>query len=126
MKTHASKGKVIISRMICEFDLDGIHHTDMLKNIVAHHHERFDGNGYPEGLEGNAIPLEARIVAVADVFDALSSERPYKRAWSFDEAFAYLEEQAGSHLDPACVAAALQNKEAFHAIYLQYQDMPTT
>lgn len=126
MKTHAIKGKVIISRMICEFDLDGIHHTDMLKNIVAHHHERFDGNGYPEGLEGNAIPLEARIVAVADVFDALSSERPYKRAWSFDEAFAYLEEQAGSHLDPACVDAALQNKEAFHAIYLQYQDMPTT
>lgn len=126
MKTHSIKGKDIISRMICEFELDGIHHTDMLKNIIGYHHERFDGKGYPEGLAGDAIPLEARIVAVADVFDALSSERPYKLAWSFDEAFAYLVENAGSHLDPDCVAAALQSKAAFHAIYLQYQDKPTT
>lgn len=71
----------MISLMINEFGLDGIHHTDMLTNIIASHHERFDGTGYPLGLAGEAIPLAARIVTVADVFDALTSERPYKKAW---------------------------------------------
>jgi HD-GYP domain-containing protein (c-di-GMP phosphodiesterase class II) len=80
MKIHPFKGREMIALMIREFGLDGIHHTDMLKNIIAYHHERFDGQGYPEGLAGEAI-LEARIVAVADVFDALTSERPYKQAW---------------------------------------------
>lgn len=122
MKVHTSKGREMIALMISEFGLDGIHHTDMLKNIIAHHHERFDGMGYPEGLVGEAIPLEARIVTVADVFDALTSERPYKQPWSFERAFAYLEEHAGSQFDPACVAAAVHNKTAFHDIYRQYQE----
>ncbi|WP_042010807.1 HD domain-containing phosphohydrolase [Aeromonas fluvialis] len=123
MKTHTIKGEAMISKMLREFNLDGIYHTDMLKNIVAYHHECFDGTGYPEGLAGDAIPLEARIVAVADVFDALSSERSYKRAWSFDEAFAYLVENAGRHFDPDCVAAAIESRSAFNTIYLQYQDI---
>ncbi|MGL5331280.1 MAG: HD-GYP domain-containing protein, partial [Aeromonas veronii] len=96
--------------------------TDMLTNIIASHHERFDGTGYPLGLAGEAIPLAARIVTVADVFDALTSERPYKKAWPFETAFAYLEEHAGSQCDPVCVAAALHNKAEFYAIYQQYQD----
>ncbi|EKP0260181.1 HD domain-containing protein [Aeromonas sobria] len=122
MKIHPGKGREMISLMINEFGLDGIHHTDMLSNIITFHHERFDGTGYPQGLAGEAIPLEARIVAVADVFDALASGRPYKQPWPFETAFAYLEEYAGSQFDPVCVAAAVHNKAAFHAIYLQYQD----
>src|SRR5690606_16763135 len=126
MKTHPFKGREMIALMIREFGLDGIHHTDMLKNIIAYHHERFDGQGYPEGLAGEAIPLEARIVAVADVFDALTSERPYKQAWPLETAFEYLKTHAGSQFDPVCVAAALQSREAFCAIHQQYRDPAIT
>ncbi|MCF3099466.1 HD-GYP domain-containing protein [Aeromonas australiensis] len=122
MKGHPRKGQEMIALMMSTFGLEGIHHTDMLSDIVAHHHERFDGQGYPDGLAGEAIPLAARIVTVADVFDALTSERPYKKGWPFETAFAYLEEHAGSQFDPACVAAALHNKAEFYAIYQQYQD----
>ena len=76
--------------------------------VARHHHERYDGCGYPDSLEGTGIPLGARIVAVADVFDALTSARPYKQPWSEDEAMAYLAEQAGRQFDPHVVAAALQ------------------
>lgn len=122
MKVHTCKGREMITLMINEFGLNGIHHTDMLTNIIACHHERFDGSGYPQGLAGEAIPLEARIVKVADVFDALTSERPYKQPWPFEKALTYLEEHAGSQFDPACVVAALHNKSEFHRIYLQYQE----
>ncbi|WP_275428087.1 HD-GYP domain-containing protein, partial [Stenotrophomonas maltophilia] len=71
------------------------------------HHERWDGGGYPGGLAGEAIPLPGRIVAVADVFDALVSERPYKRAWPLEKAREHLIAQKGSHFDPACVDAFL-------------------
>ncbi len=71
--------------------------------IAETHHEKYDGSGYPHGLRGEAIPLAGRIVAVADVFDALNSTRPYKRAWPVEEARAYLEQHAGRHFDPRCV-----------------------
>jgi HD-GYP domain-containing protein (c-di-GMP phosphodiesterase class II) len=67
------------------------------------HHEKWDGNGYPRGLSGNQIPLAARIFAVVDVWDALTSERPYRRAWSKEEALAYIQEQSGKHFDPGVV-----------------------
>ena len=73
--------------------------------IAGAHHERWDGLGYPSGLAGDAIPIEGRIVAVADVFDALCSERPYKQAWPIERARAEIVASAGSHFDPACVAA---------------------
>jgi two-component system, response regulator RpfG len=73
--------------------------------IALYHHEKFDGSGYPEGLRGEAIPLPARIVAVADVFDALTSFRPYKAPWSVKAATAYIGRLSGSHLDPKCVEA---------------------
>jgi len=73
--------------------------------IALNHHEWVDGSGYPYGLRGDTIPLEARIVAVADVFDALATDRPYKSAWSTHDALEYLTRQSGSHFDPACVAA---------------------
>lgn len=73
--------------------------------ITGGHHEKWDGSGYPEGLAGEAIPIEARVAAIADVFDALCSERPYKRAWPLEEARREIEANSGSHFDPACVAA---------------------
>ncbi len=79
--------------------------------IALRHHERYDGSGYPDGLVGDAIPLSARIVAVADVLDALLSPRPYKKAWTLDDALTYLHDQAGKHFDPRCVEALLVNRE---------------
>jgi putative two-component system response regulator len=77
--------------------------------IAYTHHEKFDGSGYPRGLVGNDIPLFGRIVAVADVFDALTSQRPYKRAWTVERAVALLQERAGTHFDPICVEAFLSD-----------------
>jgi two-component system response regulator RpfG len=73
--------------------------------IALSHHEKFDGTGYPYGKKGDEIPLEARIVAVADVFDALVSERPYKNAWPMQAAIEYMESHSGKHFDPECFAA---------------------
>ena len=75
------------------------------ETIAANHHEKWDGTGYPNGLKGTDIPVEARIVAVADVLDALCSDRPYKSAWPLDAAFAEILNASGKHFDPACVAA---------------------
>lgn len=91
-------------------------------DIIRSHHERWDGTGYPDGLKGEAIPFLARILAVADVYDALTSERAYRRAWSHEEAQRYIVEHAGRQFDPACVAAwvrlpsnALYAQEPKHA-----------
>jgi two-component system response regulator RpfG len=78
--------------------------------IALRHHERWDGSGYPDGLRGEEIPLPARIVAVADVFDALTSERPYKRAWTADESFDYIEANSGTLFDPSVVSALFNNQ----------------
>lgn len=88
--------------------------------IALRHHERYDGSGYPDGLSGDAIPVEARIVAVADVLDALLSPRPYKHAWTLDEALAYLEEQSGRHFDPRCVDALLRGRTRLEEICSRY------
>jgi two-component system response regulator RpfG len=84
--------------------------------IALRHQERFDGSGYPDGLVGEQIPIEARIVAVADVFDALISRRPYKQAWSVDVALAYLGEHSGTLFDPKCVDVLLRNRERLDGI----------
>ena len=76
-----------------------------IDTLIRHHHERFDGSGYPDGLCGEAVPLGCRIIAVADVYDALTSDRPYRRAWSHDRAMLALSEQAGRALDSRVVAA---------------------
>ncbi|WP_246733388.1 HD domain-containing phosphohydrolase [Methylobacterium sp. BTF04] len=83
------------------------HLLQLASDIALTHHERWDGNGYPQGLKGTEIPLSGRIIAVADVFDALISERVYKTAWPPEKARAYLEDNVGSHFDPDCVAAFL-------------------
>ena len=90
--------------------------------IALNHHEKFDGSGYPNGLSGRDIPLSARIVAVADVFDALMSPRPYKRPWQLQMALLYLQEQAGSHFDPQCVEAFFARLDQIKQVYFELQD----
>jgi putative two-component system response regulator len=85
----------------------------MAKNVALYHHEKWDGTGYPFGLKGEAIPIEARIVAVSDVFDALTTKRPYKDAWAIDEAIAWLKKQSGSHFDPEIIGLLDQVLPAF-------------
>ena len=88
--------------------------------IALHHHERFDGSGYPDGLAGEAIPVYARIVAVADVLDALLSPRPYKEAWELGRALDYLREQRCVHFDPNCVDALLRTESQIDEICERY------
>jgi len=90
--------------------------------IAISHHEKFDGSGYPRGLKGHDIPLFGRIVAVADVFDALTSERPYKKAWSLEDASHFLEEGRGKHFDPLCVEALLATWDVVLDIRQRFQD----
>lgn len=85
--------------------------------IALAHHEKFDGSGYPFGLKNENIPLSARIVAVADVFDALTSARPYKDAWSMEQAYAYLTEQSGKHFDPYLVNTMLSIRDLIEKIH---------
>ena len=96
MKTHVQIGASILE----EGDSPLLH---MAAEIALHHHEKWDGSGYPHGLRETAIPQSARIVAVADVFDALTSERPYKPAWSVEDALAHLHAEAGQHFDPEVI-----------------------
>jgi len=107
METHAVKGLEIIDLMIAEFELDELPNIEVLRNIVLYHHESVDGNGYPHGLKREQIPLEARITKIADMFDALTSRRPYKPRWSNVKAFAHLETLAGMECDPLLVRALL-------------------
>lgn len=81
-------------------------------DVPAHHHERWDGRGYPDGLAGEEIPLAARVFAVVDVWDALCSDRPYRRAWTAEAVTRHLRENAGHHFDPAVVEAFLAMVEA--------------
>ena len=86
----------------------------LAQRIALSHHERWDATGYPHGLGDEAIPIAARIVAVADVYDALTHDRPYKQAWPAHRALAEIEQQAGTHLDPQVVAAFLMDHLAPH------------
>lgn len=86
-------------------------------DIILSHHEKWDGSGYPHGLKGEQIPLLARIVAVADVYDALTSNRSYRKAWSHEEALKLLIDQKGTHFDPACVDAWVHVCEKEPSVY---------
>ena len=101
MKRHAEMGAEILSEGDSEL-------MRLARSIAQSHHEKWDGSGYPSGLAGTDIPQAGRIVAVADVFDALTSPRPYKKAWPVDEAVAFLTAQSGSHFDPEIVTHFLK------------------
>lgn len=123
MQRHVDLGGSIIDKILGDLGLRHLPDSTIMKNIVRHHHEMLDGSGYPEGLRGDAIALEARIVTVADIFDALMSPRPYKPAWTFDASCAELARLAAlGKLDPECVAALRQNEDAVRAILARYQD----
>jgi putative two-component system response regulator len=91
--------------------------------ISLTHHERFDGTGYPQGLKGKDIPLLGRIVALADVFDALTTKRPYKEAYGFDEALTMVKDMSGRHFDPAVVDAFLKNQERIREVWQATKDI---
>ncbi len=98
MRQHTTMGEEILGGMISEL-------LNMARVIAHSHHEKWNGQGYPEGLSGEEIPVESRIVAIADVFDALTNERPYKEAWSVEDAVSLIEKESGEHFDPKFVEA---------------------
>jgi len=122
MRTHANRGLAILDDLLTNFGIDMLADSEIVRNIVLYHHERVDGHGYPYGLAGESIPIEARIVATADVFDALTSRRPYKEAIPNETAFMMLEQLAGTHLDPDCVRALVDNPEAVAEIQAQFRE----
>lgn len=115
MKQHATKGYDVLCGSECLL-------LSTAAVIALTHHEKFDGSGYPTGLKGRDIPLYGRIIAVADVFDALTSPRPYKRAWTLDDACSFLRDNSGSHFDPQCVDAFFNAWEDVLKIYTIHQD----
>ncbi len=115
MREHAAIGFEILDGSTSPF-------LQMAAVIALTHHEKFDGSGYPRRLAGEAIPLVGRIVAVADVFDALTSERPYKKAWEVERAVDFLKENSGSHFDPACIQVFLDHLDEALAIKARFQD----
>ena len=125
MKGHVAKGLEIVDTMAETFRIGGAGYVRILRNVVAHHHEAVDGSGYPLGLVGDAISLEGRIVAVADVFDALTSVRPYKAAWSNADALAYLREQAGRRYDAEAVAVLCRSEAAIKDIQSRFAESPS-
>lgn len=125
MKTHVRKGREIIDAMADNFGLNDVQHIDILRNIAQHHHEAINGSGYPDGLKDKTIPLEARIIAVADVFDALTSRRPYKAAWSNDDAIGFLLEMADEKFDRDCVAALVAKREEVEQIQARFAEERT-
>ncbi len=122
MQEHARKGRELIDNMIENFDLSSIENIEMLKNIAEYHHESVNGTGYPDGLKGDEIPLEARIVAVSDIFDALTSKRCYKDAWSNEQAIELLQKLAGETLDKDCVDALLACEKEIEDIQFQFKE----
>jgi HD-GYP domain-containing protein (c-di-GMP phosphodiesterase class II) len=124
MQTHARKGREIIDTMLRDFGLESLGHVDVLRNITEFHHEAVNGSGYPNGLAGDDIPIEARIIAVADVFDALTSARPYKEAWDIEKAFGAMRQLAGKKLDPDCVEALIDNEARVRDIHGRFAEDP--
>jgi putative two-component system response regulator len=121
MKTHSRLGSDAIEQ--AEIDVEQpVAFLSLAKEIAHWHHEKWDGSGYPDGLDGEAIPLSARLMAVADVFDALISQRIYKPAMSYEKTREIIADGSGSHFDPDIVAAFLEDFDAMTAIADQYQD----
>jgi putative two-component system response regulator len=115
MKTHAAIGGKLL-------DGDGSDLMRMAREIALSHHEKWDGSGYPNGLSGDAIPQAGRIAALADVFDALTSARPYKKAWTIEAAVNLIGENRGKHFDPQLVALFMHELPGIIEISRHYSE----
>ncbi len=115
MKKHTTIGHDILAKSSSPY-------LQMAASIALSHHERWDGSGYPHGLTGERIPVESRIVAIADTFDALTTDRPYKEAWPLERSFDYIRENAGRQFDPACVEAFFDASGRIESIYRECAD----
>lgn len=120
IRTHPIHGSEMLRRAIEKMEEDSLLSTAL--DITFGHHEKWNGTGYPGGIAGEDIPLCARITAIADVFDALTSERPYKRAFSADEAFDIIYADSGTHFDPYLIEVLKQHEEEYRAISVSTQD----
>ncbi|MBM6550215.1 response regulator [Marinomonas ostreistagni] len=115
MRQHPSIGAEILGKSQAPL-------FQIAAQVALGHHEKWDGSGYPKGLAGEDIPIAARIVALADVFDALTMERPYKKAWPIEEAYQYLRDQAGSHFDPKLVELFIAQDEEVRAVKRSWEE----
>lgn len=123
METHVDKGVEILEKLIADHHLADAVDAEVMRNIVAYHHELLDGSGYPNHLAGECIPVEARIVTVADIFDALTCMRPYKQAWSVDDALQELQQMADNgKLDRLCVQALTGHADEALRIVRDFSD----
>ncbi len=118
VKTHAVEGKKILDNAISTSN--GDNYLKEARNMAAYHHERWDGSGYPEGLHGEVIPLSARIMAIADVFDDITSDRVYRKAYSFDKAIEIMESFSGTVFDPKCLEAFMDALPEIKVIMMKY------
>jgi HD-GYP domain-containing protein (c-di-GMP phosphodiesterase class II) len=123
MNTHTTLGRQIVDELISNFGFEQIPYVDYLRHIVELHHEAIDGSGYPHGLSGQEVTLEARITAVSDIFDALTTQRPYKDSWSNEHAFALLQMLSIDKLDKSCVDALVDNSYEVAQIQQRFAEM---
>jgi len=122
MQTHVNEGLKLMDKILASFHFHTFHHIDLLKDIIGTHHEKYDGTGYPNGLKGNDIPIYGRIASVADNFDALISDRVYRKGWTLEAVMNYLNENKGTFFDPDCVNAFIKNEDKVTAILDKFKD----
>jgi len=120
MKTHSMEGEQVIDKMVSR--TDNVEFLQHAKLFAGYHHERWDGAGYPYGLKETRIPIQGRIMAIVDVYDALVSARPYKKAFTEEEAYQIILDGAGKHFDPYIMDVFIETREQFKDIKLKCPD----
>ena len=123
MKKHPIIGYSVLNTIEIPHKYEGCDVFKTGEEIIRHHHEKWDGSGYPDGLKGEEIPIEARIVAVADVFDALTSKRPYKEPFSLEESLEIIKKSSGKHFDPEIIKAFFDAEDKIRCISKDYKEV---